>query len=135
MADRFTRQFGAVYWSRVGEKYDAAEENPMKSECTLSLGLCALFLAPPVGAQILKCIDAEKNVTYSDAPCLRTEKKAFVDTRASSNVMDHSFIRAQKARVFAPVAEAPRYSAPPAPPPPAPEPFVVDRTVRPATSY
>ena len=107
----------------------------MRRDFTPSLGLCVLFLAPSAGAQILKCIDVEKNVTYSDVPCQRTEKTAVVDTRASSNVMDHSFIRAQKARVFAPVAEAPRYSAPPAPPPPAPEPFVVDRTVKPATTY
>ena len=107
----------------------------MKRDCTRALGLCVLFLAPSAQAQILKCIDAEKNVTYSDVPCLRAEKRALVDTRASSNVMDHSFIRAQKARVFAPVAEAPRYSAAPAPPPPAPEPFVVDRTIKPATTY
>ena len=106
----------------------------MKRDCTSALGLCVLFLAPSVEAQILKCIDAEKNVTYSDVPCLRTEKRALVDTRASSNVMDHSFIRAQKARVFAPVAEPPRYSAPPAPPPPAPEPFTVDRSVKTAVS-
>ena len=107
----------------------------MRRDCTRTLGLCILFLAPPVGAQIVKCIDAEKNVTYSDVPCLRTEKTAFVDTRASSNVMDHSFIRAQKGRVFAPVSEVPVYSAPPAPPPPAPEPFTVDRSVKPAVTY
>ena len=107
----------------------------MKRDCTRALGLCVLFLAPSVEAQILKCIDAEKNVTYSDMPCQRTEKRALVDTRASSNVMDHSFIRAQKSRVFAPATEAPRYSASPAPPPPAPEPFVVDRTVKSATTY
>ena len=104
----------------------------MKRDCIRALGLCVLFLAPSVEAQILKCIDAEKNVTYSDMPCLRTEKMAFVDTRAASNVMDHSFIRSQKGRVFAPAAAPPVYSAPPAPPPPAPEPFVVDRSVKPA---
>ena len=114
--------------------YVAAEETPMRLACTQSLGLCVLFLAPPVEAQILKCIDAEKNVTYSDVPCLRTEKMAFVDTRAASNVMEHSFIRSQKGRVFASVAAAPVYSAPPAPPTPAPEPFVVDRTVKPAVT-
>jgi hypothetical protein len=104
----------------------------MTRACTRSLGLCVLFLAPPVGAQILKCVDAEKNVTYSDAPCLRSEKAAIVDTRASVNVMDYSFIRSQKSRVFAAAAAAPVYSAPPSPPPPAPEPFTVDRSVKPA---
>ena len=100
-----------------------------------TLGFCVLFLAPSAGAQILKCTDAEKNVTYSDVPCLRTEKKAIVDTRASSNVMDLSSIRTQKGRLFVPVSQAPVYSAPPAPPPPAPAPFTVDRTVKPAVSY
>jgi len=107
----------------------------MTGACTRFLGLCALLLASPVGAQILKCVDAEKNVTYSDVPCLRAEKAAVVDTRASSNVMDHSFIRAQKGRLFAPVAATPVYSAPPAPPPPPPAPFIVDRSPKPATTY
>jgi len=107
----------------------------MRRGRTMTLGLAALFLAPSIDAQILKCVDAEKNVTYSDVPCQRTEKTAVVDTRASSNVMDLSFIRSQKARLFAPVAAAPVYSASPAPSPPAPEPFVVDRTVKPATTY
>jgi hypothetical protein len=113
----------------------AAEETLMRRDFTRFLGICVLFLAPPVGAQILKCTDAEKNVTYSDVPCLRTEKTAVVDTRASANILDHSSIRAQKGRLLAPVAEAPVYSAPPAPPPPVPAPFVVDRTVKPAVSY
>jgi len=107
----------------------------MTRDLTPPLALCVLFVAPVAEAQILKCVDAEKNVTYSDVPCQRTEKTAVVDTRASSNVMDLSFIRSQKARLFAPVAAAPVYSASPAPPPPAPEPFVVDRTVKPATTY
>ncbi len=107
----------------------------MRRDFTRSLGLCVVFLAPSAGAQILKCTDAEKNVTYSDVPCLRTEKKAIVDTRASSNVMDLSSIRAQKGRLFVPVVEAPVYSAPPAPPPPAPAPFTVDRSVKPAVTY
>jgi hypothetical protein len=107
----------------------------MRRDFTRSLGLCVLFLAPSAGAQILKCIDAEGNVTYSDVPCLRTEKRALVDTRASSNVLDHSFIRAQKGRLFAPVAAVPVYSAPPAPPSPEPTPFTVDRSVKPAVSY
>jgi Domain of unknown function (DUF4124) len=107
----------------------------MRRDFTRSLGFCVLFLAPPAGAQVLKCTDAEKNVTYSDVPCQRTEKTAVVDTRASSNVMDHSFIRAQKGRIFAPVAEAPVYSASPAPPPPAPTPFTVNREVQPARVY
>jgi hypothetical protein len=111
----------------------------MTYACTQSLGLCVLVMASPVGAQILKCVDAEKNVTYSDVPCLRSEKAAVVDTRASANVMDYSLIRSQKGRVFAAAAAAPVYSAPPSPPPPAPEPFVVDRSVKPAvqpgTSY
>ena len=106
----------------------------MRRDFIRPLGLCVVFLAPSAGAQILKCIDAEKNVTYSDTPCQRTEKRFFVDTRASSNVADFSFIRAQKSRVFAPVAQAPVSSAPPAPPPPAPAPFVVDRSVKPAVS-
>ena len=107
----------------------------MRRHFTPSLGLCVLFLAPSAGAQILKCIDAEKNVTYSDAPCLRSEKAAVVDTRASSNVWDLTSIRAQKGRLFAPVAEAPVYSAPPAPPPPPPAPFTVDRSPKPAVTY
>jgi hypothetical protein len=113
----------------------AAEESLMRCNFAWFLGFCALFLTPSAGAQILKCIDAEKNVTYSDAPCLRKEKTVVVDTRASSNVMDLSFIRAQKGRLFASVSEAPVYSAPPAPPPPAPEPFTVDRSVKPAVTY
>jgi hypothetical protein len=113
----------------------AAEESLMRRHFTPSLGLCVLFLAPSAGAQVLKCVDAEKNVTYSDVPCLRAEKTTVVDTRASSNVLDHSFIRAQKGRVFAPVAAAPVYSAPPAPSAPAPAPFTVDRSVKPAISY
>ena len=104
----------------------------MRCDFAWSLGFCVLFLAPSAGAQILKCIDVEGNVTYSDLPCLRTEKRALVDTRASSNVLDYSFIRAQKGRLFAPVAAAPVYSAPPAPPPPEPAPFTVDRSVKPA---
>jgi len=104
----------------------------MRRDFTWSLGFCVLFLAPSAGAQVLKCTDAEKNVTYSDVPCLRTEKTAVVDTRASSSVLDHSSIRAQKGRLFAPVAPAPVYSAPPAPPSPAPTPFTVDRQPKPA---
>jgi hypothetical protein len=107
----------------------------MKCDFAWSLGFGVLFLAPSAGAQILKCIDAEGSVTYSDVPCLRTEKRALVDTRASSNVLDHSFIRAQKGRLFAPVAATPVYSAPPAPPPPEPAPFTVDRSAKPAVSY
>ena len=106
----------------------------MRRDFTWSLGFCVLFLAPSAGAQVLKCTDAEKNVTYSDVPCLRTEKTAVVDTRASSNVMDHSSIRAHKGRLFTPVAAAPSYSAPPAPSAPAPTPFTVDREPRPVIS-
>jgi hypothetical protein len=105
----------------------------MRRDFTRSLGFCALFLTPSAGAQVLKCTDAEGNVTYSDVPCLRTEKRALVDTRASSNVLDYSFIRAQKGRLFTPVAAAPVYSAPPAPPPPEPAPFTVDRSVKPVS--
>jgi hypothetical protein len=107
----------------------------MACDRTMTLGLAALFLAPPVEAQILKCIDMEKNVTYSDVPCQRTEKMAIVDTRAATNVMDYSFIRSQKSRVFAPTPQLPSFSSSPSPPPPAPEPFVVDRSVKPATTY
>jgi hypothetical protein len=107
----------------------------MKYNSASLLGLCVVLLVPNAGAQVLKCVDAEKNVTYSDMPCLRTEKTALVDTRASSNVMDHSFIRAQKGRVFEPVAEPRAYSAPAAAPAAAPAPFTVDRSVKPATSY
>ena len=108
----------------------------MKCDFAWFLGCCVLFLAPSAGAQILKCTDAEGNVTYSDVPCLRTEKRALVDTRASSSVLDYSSIRAQKGRLLAPVAAAPVYSASPAPPPPpAPTPFTVDRTVQPARIY
>jgi Domain of unknown function (DUF4124) len=103
----------------------------MRRDFTRSFGFCVLFLAPSAGAQILKCTDAEGNVTYSDVPCLRTEKRALVDTRASSSVLDYSSIRAQKGRVLVPVAAPPVYSAPPAPtPPPEPTPFTVDRTIK-----
>jgi hypothetical protein len=103
----------------------------MRRDFTRSLGLCVLFLAPPAGAQVLKCTDAEKNVTYSAVPCLRTEKTAVADTRASSNVLDHSSIRAQKGRLLAPVAAAPVYSESPAPPSPSPTSFTVNREVQP----
>ena len=46
--------------------------------------------------------------------CAR-KRGLFVDTRASSSVLDHSSIRAQKGRVLVPVAAAPVYSAPPCP--------------------
>ena len=117
---------------------NAAEEGLMTRACTRSLGLCALLLAPPVGAQILKCVDAEKTVTYSDVHLSSHGKaRSSSNTRASSNVMDHSFIRAQKGRLFAPVAAAPAYSAPPAPPPPAPAPFIQQllRQTTPAVVY
>ena len=106
----------------------------MRRVFTPSFALCVILLPPSVGAEIVKCTDAEGNVTYSDAPCQRKEKRVVVDTRAASNVLDYSFIRSQKARVFAPVP-APVYSSSPSPPPPAPEPFVVDRSVKPATTY
>lgn len=104
----------------------------MRRDLPRSLGLCVIFLVPTAGAEILKCTDAEGNVTYSDAPCLRTEKRAVVDTRASTSILDFSSIRAQKSRVFAPAqpASPPVYSAAPAP---AQTPFTVDRTVRPAS--
>ena len=110
------------------------EETTMRYDFAWSVGFCVLFLAPSAGAEILKCTDAEGNVTYSDI-CMRTEKRTVVDTRASSSVLDFSSIRAQKGRVFAPVAAPPVYSAPSASPPPAPSsaPFTVDRTVRPAS--
>lgn len=104
----------------------------MRSGLAWSLGLSVVFLAPSAGAQILKCIDAEGNVTYSDAPCLRTEKRTVVDTRASTSILDFSSIREQKGRLLAPVAAAPVYSAPAAPPAPSPAPFTVDRSRRPA---
>ena len=106
----------------------------MRCDFAWTLGVCVLCLAPSAGAEILKCIDAEGSVTYSDVPCLRTEKRALVDTRASSNVADHSSIRAQKVRLLAPAqVAAPVYSAPA--PPPSPTPFTVDRQVRPASYY
>ena len=108
----------------------------MRRNLARPLGLCVLLLAPSVEAQIVKCIDAEGSVTYSDMPCLRTEKRALVDTRASTNVMEFSSIRAQKSRVLAPAPPPPVYSssAPPPPPPP-PAPFTVDRSIRPAVTY
>jgi hypothetical protein len=88
----------------------------MRRDFSWSLGLCALFLSPAAGAQVLKCTDAEGSVTYSDVPCLRSEKTTVVDTRAASNVMDHSSIRAQQGRLAAPVAAPPAsYSSPPTP--------------------
>ena len=107
----------------------------MRNNVAWPLGLCVLFVAPSAGAQVLKCTDAEGNVTYADVRCLRTEKTAIVDTKASTSVLDFSSIRAQKGRVLAPVAApAPVYSAPPAPPPPKAEPFTVDRSPKPATT-
>jgi uncharacterized protein DUF4124 len=81
----------------------------MRRDSSCSVGLFALLLPLTAGAQVVKCTDAEGNVTYSDLPCLRSEKTTVVDTRAASNVADHSYIRAQKGRVWAPV------SAPPVP--------------------
>lgn len=60
------------------------------------LGLCVLFFSSAAAAQVVKCTDAEGNVTYTDLPCLRSERTKFVDTRAASNVVDHTFIRANK---------------------------------------
>ena len=69
------------------------------------IGLCVLLLSSAAGAQVVKCTDAEGNITYTDLPCLRSEKTNFVDTRAASNVVDHTFIRANKGRA-APSAPA-----------------------------
>lgn len=105
----------------------------MKNNMSWFLVLSILTLATSAGAQIVKCTNAEGDVTYSDVPCQRAEKLALVDTRASSNIVDHSSIRAQKGRVFAPVT-APVYSAPSAPSSPAPPPpFTVDRQTRPVS--
>jgi hypothetical protein len=92
----------------------------MKRDLGWLLGLCALLLSPTAGAQVLKCVDAEGNVTYSDLPCLRSERATVVDTRAASNVADHSFVRAQKGRFETPPAPSVIYSssAPPVAPPP-----------------
>ena len=68
------RRFKVADWSRVATSYDCSGGELMRRDFIPSLGLCVLLLAPPAGAQILKCVDAEKNVTYSDVPCLRTEK-------------------------------------------------------------
>jgi hypothetical protein len=107
------------------------KERPMSQRFAFSLGLGVLFVASTVQAQMaVKCTSAEGDVTYSDTPCLRTEKTAVVDTRAATNVLDYSSIRSQKERVWTPVAAAPVYSAPPAQPAPPPAPFVVDRTVK-----
>jgi hypothetical protein len=64
-------------------------------------------------------------VTYTDVPCLRSETGSVVDTRASSNVADHSSLRREAVRLRsseAASAAAPRQTqaAAPAPPPPAP---------------
>jgi Domain of unknown function (DUF4124) len=99
-----------------------------------SLGFCVLFVVPAASAQVLKCIDAEGNVTYSDVPCLRSEKTTVVDTRASSNVMDHSSIRAHQGRL-APQPPAPVSAAPPATPPSSPAASTVNRQVQPARTY
>jgi hypothetical protein len=94
----------------------------MRHASALSLGLCALVLSPGAAAQVVKCTDAEGHVTYTDLPCLRSEKTAFVDTRAASNEVDHSFIRAQKGRLSSPPPAPPPvpvvYLSPPTTPPP-----------------
>jgi Domain of unknown function (DUF4124) len=101
-----------------------------------SLGFCVLFVVPAASAQVLKCIDAEGNVTYSDVPCLRSEKTTVVDTRASSNVMDHSSIRAHQGRLAAaPQAAAPVSAAPPVTPRSSPTASTVNRQVQPARTY
>lgn len=92
----------------------------MRRDLGWSLGLCALLLSPTAGAQVLKCVDAQGNVTYSDLPCLRSERATVVDTRAASNVADHSFVRAQKGRDETPPVRSVIYSssAPALAPPP-----------------
>jgi hypothetical protein len=93
----------------------------MRHDFAWSLGLCAVMFSPAANAQIVKCTDAEGNVTYSDLPCLRSEKRSFVDTRAAANVMDHSFLRANKGRLLAPPPALPpvpvTYLSAPTPPP------------------
>ena len=107
----------------------------MRSDFAWPLGFCAVLLAPPADAQIVKCTDAEGSVTYSDLPCLRSEKTAVVDTRASSNVMDHSSIRAQTGRLATPVAAPPVSYAPPAPSKPPPAESTPRSQIQPGRSY
>lgn len=107
----------------------------MRCNFAWSLGFCVLFVVPAARAQVLKCTDAEGNVTYSDVPCLRSEKTTVVDTRASSNVMDHSSIRAHQGRLAAPQAAAPVSAPPPAAPPPSPAESTVNRQVQAARTY
>ena len=85
-------------------------------------------VAPAAEAQVIfKCIDAEKNVTYTEVPCLRSEASSVVDT--SSNSADFSSIRRETGRLQSQAAQAAQAarsqpSAPEAPatPPAAPPP-------------
>lgn len=97
----------------------------MRSDSGIALGfaMSLALLSPVVQGQVFKCKDADGKVTYTDVPCLRSETSSIVDTRASTNVADHSSIRKEAARLpsgeppAAPQAQA--QSASPAPPPPA----------------
>jgi hypothetical protein len=127
-----TRPWSKVHCVPVG---NSLEESTMRCNFAWSFGFCVLFVVPAARAQVLKCTDAEGNVTYSDVPCLRSEKAAVVDTRASSNVMDHSSIRAHQGRLAAPQAAAPVSAAPPATPSSSPTASTVNRQVQPARTY
>lgn len=126
--------FAALFGVELPLRWGDNKESRMKKNMAWILVLSIPALASSAGAQIVKCTNAEGDVTYADVPCQRAEKVALVDTRASSNIVDHSSIRAQKGRVFAAVA-APVYSAPSAPssPAPPPAPFTVDRQTRPVS--
>jgi hypothetical protein len=128
---------GDTPWSKVPcvPVGNSLEERTMTRNFAWSLGFCVFFVVPAASAQVLKCTDAEGNVTYSDVPCLRSEKTTIVDTRASSNVMDHSSIRAHQSRLAAPQAPAPVSVAPPAAPPSSPATSTVNRQVQPARTY
>ncbi len=135
--DRGGARRGHTPWSKVPcvPLGNSSEESTMRCNFAWSLGFCVLFVVPAASAQVLKCTDAEGNVTYSDVPCLRSEKTTVVDTRASSNVMDHSSIRAHQGRLAAAPQAAPVSAAPPATPPSSTTASTVNRQVQPARTY
>jgi hypothetical protein len=70
------------------------------------------LLSPATDAQVFKCRDADGKVTYTDVPCLKTETSSVVDTRASTNVADHSSVRKEAGRLQSSAAAATASPAP-----------------------
>ena len=91
----------------------------MGSDRAVVLGLAlAVGAVSAAQGQVFKCTDTEGKVTYTDVPCLQSEKSAVVDTR--SNVADNGSLRQAAARLQnSPPVSTPQGSAQAASPAPA----------------